>query len=290
MPEHFLDINDHDPAWLAAVLERGTALKAKNEPELLRGKTLAMVFEKPSLRTRVSFETGMLQLGGHALNIRPDEVGLGKREPAKDVARVLSGMVDGVMARLFDHATLRELADFATVPVINGLTDYNHPCQALADVMTIQEHFGKLDGLTVAWVGDGNNVARSMASACHALGMRFVCATPPGYELPTGDVGFTSTHDPVEAVREADVVYTDTWISMGQEAEKAERVREFGAFCVDEALLDKAPKHAVVLHCLPAYRGLEISDTVMESDRCLAFPQAHNRLHAQKGVLATLLG
>ncbi|MEM8874367.1 MAG: ornithine carbamoyltransferase [Planctomycetota bacterium] len=286
---HFLDINHHEPDWLHAVLDRAVALKARNEPDLLHGKTLAMVFEKPSLRTRVSFETGMLQLGGHALNIRPDEIGLGKREPARDVARVLTGMVDGIMARLFAHDTLKELAQYSTVPVINGLTDYNHPCQALADLLTVREHFGKLDGLTLAYIGDGNNVARSLANACHAFGMRFICATPPGYELATEAVGFMSTHDPVEAVREADVIYTDTWVSMGQEAEKAQRVSEFGDFCVDAALLDKAPAAAIVLHCLPAYRGLEISDDVMESERCLAFAQAHNRLHAQKGVLATLL-
>ena len=283
---HFLDIEDHSADWLRGVLDRAAALKARNEPELLRGKALAMLFEKPSLRTRVSFEAAMFQLGGHALNLRPDEVGLGTREPAADVARVLGGMVDAVMARLFSHDTLRDLAAASPVPVVNGLTDFNHPCQALADVLTLTEHFGDLAGRKIAYLGDGNNVARSLAALCRKLGVGFVCCTPPGYEL-AGD--HEQTADPAEAVRDADAIYTDTWTSMGQEAEKQQRIKDFAGYAVDAALLEKAPARAVVLHCLPAYRGVEIAADVIDGPRSLVFPQAHNRLHAQKGVLATLL-
>ena len=248
-----------------------------------------MLFEKPSLRTRVSFETAMLRLGGHALNLRPDEVGLGTREPPRDVARVLGGMVDGIMARLFAHGTLTELAEHSPVPVINGLTDHSHPCQALADALTLIERFGDLSGITVAYVGDGNNVARSLAVVCDKLQASFRCCTPAGYELDAGRTPVEAFTDPVAAVKDVQVVYTDTWTSMGQEAEKAKRIADFAGFEVNDALLQHAAADAVVLHCLPAYRGSEISDAVMESDRCLAFPQAHNRLHAQVAVLATLL-
>ena len=271
-----------------------------NDP-VLAGKTLAMVFEKPSLRTRVSFAVAMTHLGGNGLLLRQEEVGLGSREPIQDVARVLSGMCDGIMARTFEHEKVTGLAQWSTVPVINGLTDYSHPCQAMADLMTLEEHFGKLDGRTVAYVGDGNNVARSLSVACGKFGMNFVLASPPGYELPPDDVErirrqvprmtFETTNDPVQSVRAADAVYTDTWVSMGQEAEKARRVKDFDGFQVNEALMDKAPGHAVVLHCLPAYRGLEISDGVMEDPRrSLIFPQAENRLHFQKGLVAVLMG
>jgi ornithine carbamoyltransferase len=232
--------------------------------------------------------------------LRPDEVGLGTREPPKDVARVLAGMCDGIMARVFEHEKLTELAAHSKVPVINGLSDYSHPCQALADVMTIEEHFGKLTGLTVAFVGDGNNVARSLAVACGKFGVRFVLSSPPGYTLPEDEMDgvmarvpsmdFSTCHDPRDAVREADVIYTDVWTSMGQEAENAQRERDFSGFCVNETLLAAAPAQAVVMHCLPAHRGLEISDAVMESPRSLVFPQAENRLHFQKGLLAVVMG
>jgi ornithine carbamoyltransferase len=230
--------------------------------------------------------------------IRGEEVGLGVREPVQDVARVLSGMCDGIMARTFEHAKVTELAKYSAVPVINGLTDWNHPCQAMADVMTVEEHFGRLEGLTIAYVGDGNNVARSLAAVCGKFKMRFVIAAPRGYELPEEDVrkfkgdgvAFEQTNDPAAAVKGADVLYTDTWVSMGQEAEKAKKLKEFAGFGIDEELLGKAPKSAVVLHCLPAYRGYEISDGVMESSRSLVFPQAENRMHAQKGIMAVLMG
>jgi ornithine carbamoyltransferase len=303
---HFISIADTAARDLRHALDVAHQLKVqlkttgKNDP-LLANQTLAMIFEKPSLRTRVSFAVAMTQLGGQGLLLRDEEIGLGKREPIQDIARVLSGMCDGIMARTFEHEKVKDLARWSRVPVINGLTDFSHPCQAMADIMTLQDHFGQeLSGRTVAYVGDGNNVARSLSVACGKLGLRFVLASPPSYELPRDEVDrimsqvpemdFQVTHDPAEAVKEADAIYTDTWVSMGQEAEKAKRLRDFKGFRVDQQLLDAAPDHAVVLHCLPAYRGLEISDAVIESKRSLVFPQAENRLHFQKGLLAVLMG
>jgi ornithine carbamoyltransferase len=304
--KHFTAIADCTPEELNHVMDVSFRLKdqlkrtGRNDP-VLAGKTLAMIFEKPSLRTRVSFAVGMTQLGGSGLLLRQEEVGLDTREPLKDVARVLSSMCDGIMARTFEHDKVLNLAKWSSVPVINGLTDYSHPCQAMADLMTLMEHFGRdLRGRTLAYVGDGNNVARSLAVACGKFGLRFVLASPGSYALPSEDVDrimshvpdldFVVTDDPVEGVRDADCIYTDTWVSMGQEAEKARRVKDFAGFQVDEKLLAAAPRHAVVLHCLPAYRGLEISDAVMESPRSLVFPEAENRLHAQKGLMAVLMG
>jgi ornithine carbamoyltransferase len=302
---HFIAIADHTPDFLRHVLDVSKRLKnqlkdtGRNDP-VLDGKVLAMIFEKQSLRTRVSFSVGMVQLGGSSLKLRGEEVGWGKREPLKDFARVISSMCNGIMARTFEHDKLLELAKWSAVPVINGLTDYNHPCQAMADVMTVEEKFGKLAGLSMAFIGDGNNVARSLAGACGKFGMRFTLATPAGYEWSQADVDhimskvpgldLVSTRDPADAVREADVVVTDTWVSMGQEAEKERRGRDFAGFQVDEKLLSTAPKHAVVLHCLPAYRGLEISDAVIEGPRSLVFQEAENRLHVQKGLMAVLMG
>src|SRR5688572_8347885 len=302
---HFIAVSDHSTEQLRHMLDVSKRLKQQlketgsNDP-ILAGQSLAMIFEKPSLRTRVSFAAAMTQLGGSTMMLRGEESGWGKREPIKDFARVISSMCDGIMARTFLHANIQELAKWSSVPVINGLTDFNHPCQAMADVMTVEEHFGKLSGLTVAFVGDGNNVARSLASACGRFGMRFVLASPAGYEFKGDDVDkimaavpdldFITSHDPREAVREADVVVTDTWVSMGQEVEKQRRMQDFSGWQVDEALLSAAPKHAVVLHCLPAYRGLEISEGVIEGPRSLVFAEAENRLHFQKGLLAVLLG
>ena len=302
---HFLSLADQSPAELRHLLDTAKRLKAqykstgRNDP-VLAGQTLAMVFEKPSLRTRVSFSVAMTHLGGAGLLLRDDEVGLGKREAVQDVARVLSSMCDGIMARTFEHQTVLDLAKHSRVPVVNGLTDYNHPCQAMADLMTVEEHFGTLAGRTMAFVGDGNNVARSLAIACGKFGLRFVLSSPGGYELPTGDMDrvmarlpeldFETVADPVEAVHDADVIVTDTWVSMGQEEEKARRVADFAKHKVDAALLAAAPAHAVVLHCLPAYRGLEISEDVLEGPRSLVFPEAENRLHFQKGLLAVLMG
>jgi ornithine carbamoyltransferase len=305
--KHFTSLSDCTPEQLRHLLDVSYRLKKQlketgRNDALLPGKTLALVFEKPSLRTRVSFSVAMTQLGGSGLILRDEEVGLGKRELVQDVARVLSGMCDGIMARTFEHAKVTGLAKWSTVPVINGLTDYSHPCQAMADLMTLEERFGagKLKGKTLAYVGDGNNVARSLALACGKMGMRYVLASPPSYALPGDDVDrimaqvpdmdFVVTDDPADAVREADCVYTDTWVSMGREEEKAQRVKDFHGFRVDEALMSNAPKHAVVLHCLPAYRGLEISEGVLEGPQSLVFPQAENRLHFQKGLVAVLLG
>lgn len=303
--KHFLTISETSTDDLRHLLDVAVRLKkqykdtGRNDP-VLAGKTLAMIFEKPSLRTRVSFAVAMTHLGGSAVLLRQEEVGIDTREPLQDVARVLSGMCDGIMARTFEHEKVTGLAKWSTVPVINGLTDYSHPCQAMADLMTLQEHFGSLAGRTVVFVGDGNNVARSLSVACGKFGMRFVLAAPPAYRLPEEDVDwvmrqapdmdFEITDDPVEAVKEADCVYTDTWVSMGQEAEKARRLKDFAGFQVDEKLMAAAPERAVVLHCLPAYRGLEISEAVMEGPRSLVFPQAENRLHLQKGLVAVLMG
>ncbi len=303
--KHFVAIADHSPEELRHIFDVARCLKkqlketGKNDP-ILAGKTLAMVFEKPSLRTRVSFSAGMTQLGGVGMYLSKDEVGLGVREPVQDVARVLSSMCDGIQARVFKHENIVGLAKWASVPVINGLSDYNHPCQAMADLMTVEEHFGELKGKTVAFIGDGNNVARSLAIGCGKFGMKFIIASPAGYEFSREAADeilqqvpmlkFSALRDPTDAVTEADVVVTDTWVSMGQEAEKAKRLKNFAGFQLDEKLLSQAPKHAVVLHCLPAYRGYEISESVIEGPQSLVFPEAENRLHAQKGILAVLMG
>ncbi|MGA2583066.1 MAG: ornithine carbamoyltransferase [Tepidisphaeraceae bacterium] len=270
-----------------------------NDP-ILAGKTLAMIFEKPSLRTRVSFHVAMTHLGGEGILLRNEEVGLGVREPVADVARVLSGMCDGIMARTFEHQKILDLAKYSSVPVINGLTDYSHPCQAMTDILTIQEKLGSLAGKTIAFIGDGNNVALSLLEAAGRFNMRFILAAPKGFELPEAEVAalraqmpnldFHYTISPTDAVRSADAIYTDTWVSMGQEREKEARIKAFTGFIIDEKLLAAAPPHAIVMHCLPAYRGLEISDAVMEGPQSVIFDQAENRLHYQKGLLAVLMG
>lgn len=302
---HFIAITDHSTDWLRHVLDVSKRLKQQlkttgRNDSVLANKTLAMIFEKPSLRTRVSFAVAMTQAGGSSIILRQEEVGLGGREELRDIARVISSMCDGIMARTFEHEKVTELAKWSSVPVVNGLTDYNHPCQAMADLLTIEEHFGKLNGLTMAFVGDGNNMVRSLAAGCGKFDMRFILAAPQGYELPDDDVrqltaqvpglSYATLRDPAAAVREADVIVTDTWVSMGQETEKQKRLNDFAGFAIDEKLMSHAPKHAVVLHCLPAYRGYEISDGVMESERSLVFQEAENRLHAQKGLLAVLMG
>lgn len=303
--KHFISIADTPLAELQHVMAVARRLKAqlkttgRNDP-ILADKTLAMIFEKPSLRTRVSFAIGMNQLGGTGLLLSRDEVGLGTREPVKDVARVLASMADGIMARVFEHQKLIDLARYSAKPVINALSDYSHPCQAMADLLTIDEHFGTLEGLRLAYIGDGNNVARSLAVACSKFGMKFSIATPRGYELPGDDLkkihakmsefAVDVRAAPIDAVKDADIVVTDTWVSMGQEEEKAKRVAEFKGFALDESLMDHAPRHAIVLHCLPAYRGYEISEGVFESERSKVFQEAENRLHIQKGILAVLMG
>ncbi len=298
----FLSINDCSAKQLKELLKRSSELKklykAGSRDLCLCGKTLAMLFEKPSLRTRMSFEVAMTDLGGSAIYVKPEDIGgIGKREPIKDVARVLSRYVDGIMARTFEHSSITELAAFATVPVINALTDHSHPCQAMADVLTISEHCGRLEGVKIAFIGDGNNVARSLAFACAKLGMKMVIASPAGYELDAESIqtanqisadSVSQTSDPTQAVLDADIIYTDTWVSMGQEDEKQKRCADFAGFQVNAKLLKSAPA-AKIMHCLPAYRGFEITDEVAESENSIMFDQAENRLHFQRALLKKLL-
>jgi ornithine carbamoyltransferase len=306
MKKDFLAINDYSKIQLEELLNLALSLKKEyfkqGNPPLLKGKVLGMVFNKPSLRTRISFDMAMRHLGGDALFISPNEIGLGKRESIADVARVLSGYVSGIMARVFEHPHVTELAKWSSVPVINGLSDYNHPCQAFTDIFTIFEHFGTLDDLTVAYVGDGNNVALSLLHACARLGISFTIASPEGYDIApkawleaeheSGKNGASIKQLRIaqDAVINADVVYTDTWTSMGQEEESKKREILFPPFQVNSALLKVAKPSAVVMHCLPAHRGQEITDVVADGPQSLLFTQAHNRLHAQKAILLDLLG
>jgi ornithine carbamoyltransferase len=258
-----------------------------------------MLFEKPSLRTRISFQVAMTDLGGTAIYVKPEDIGgIGKREPVKDMARVMSRYVTGIMARTFEHSTVTELAEYATVPVINALTDFSHPCQAMADVLTIKEHCEDFEGKKIAFIGDGNNVARSLAFACAKLGMTMVVASPAGYELDAESIEKANqlsadcvrqTNDPDAAVQEADIIYTDTWVSMGQEDEKQKRQADFAGFQVNTELVKSAPDNVKIMHCLPAYRGLEITDEVIESPNSIMFDQAENRLHFQRALLKKLL-
>ena len=301
----FLDIADHSPGELQDLLDLAARLKKEhksggNRP-LFAGKALAMVFQKPSLRTRVSFEMAMQHMGGHALYLSPFEIGLGKRESIPDVARVLAGYVDIIMARVFAHHHVTELAEWSDVPVINGLSDFSHPCQAMADALTIQEEFGSLKGLNVSYVGDGNNVSVSLMMIAAKLGANFAMANPPGFDMPEETIdqaaGFAAASgssirlygNAYEAVKNADVIYTDTWTSMGQEEEAEARRQIFPPFQVNEALVSAAKPETIVLHCLPAHRGEEITDAVADGKHSRLFPQAENRLHAQKAVLARLL-
>lgn len=305
--KHLLSLADLSSDEIWQILNLALELKeewsrAGNRP-LLRGKTLGMLFQKPSLRTRVSFEMGMIHLGGQAIYLSPNEVQLGKRESVADVARVLSRYVDGIMARVFDHAHIEELAAYSRVPVINGLSDYNHPCQALSDLLTILEKKGQLKGLRLAYMGDGNNVAASLLFGGTKVGMEVALATPPGYEI-TEDVEDLATafaeesggrviltYEPLEAVAGADVIYTDTWTSMGQEAEAEERLKVFPPYQVNDELVAASGKdEVIVMHCLPAHRGQEITNEVADGPHSVLFDQAENRLHAQKAVLALLLG
>ncbi len=299
----FIETLDYSSQQLKELLSESARLKKlykKGGSDLcLAHKTLAMLFEKPSLRTRISFEVAMTNLGGHAIYVKPEDIGgIGKREPVKDIARVLSRYVDGIMARTFAHSVVVELAQYATIPVINALTDWSHPCQAMADVLTIQEHFGKLDGIKIAFIGDGNNVARSLAFACAKLGMKFVVASPAGYELDKETIATANKiaagtaeqiKNPKEAVADADVIYTDTWVSMGQEDEKQKRIKDFAGYQVDANLVKTAPKHVKIMHCLPAYRGLEITGEAAESPNSIIFDQAENRLHFQRALLKKLM-
>lgn len=301
----FISMDDLTPDEIRAVLERSSDLKRRHRagesPPALAGKTLAMIFEKPSLRTRVTFEVGMRQLGGYAIYLSPQDIQLGTRESVPDVARNLSRWVNGIMARTFAHRTVQDLAEYATVPVINGLSDREHPCQILGDLLTIQDHARRLNGVRVAWVGDGNNVCHSLLLAGGKVGMHLAVATPSGYE-PANEIvsrarslagksggSISVGHDPKEAVRGADIIYTDVWVSMGQEAKRAERLKAFAGFQVDSALVRAAGPQVKVMHCLPAHRGEEITDEVLDGPQSIVLDQAENRLHAQKGLLAMIL-
>ncbi|MFW6003970.1 MAG: ornithine carbamoyltransferase [Halanaeroarchaeum sp.] len=296
MTRHLLDIDDLTPDELQTVLDRAAELKDAHESgtsgEPFDNQTLGMIFEKPSTRTRVSFETGMTQLGGHAIFLGPDDIHLGHGEPIKDTARALSRYVDVIMARLFDHEDAEELAEYATVPFVNGLTDEAHPCQTLADLLTIREQFDGFEDVQVAWVGDGNNVAQSFALGAAMVGLDLTVATPEGYEIDDEvleravELGTApeTTHDPETAVADADLVYTDVFVSMGEEDEREEKLQAFEEFQVTTDLVGDRK----LMHCLPAHRGEEVTDEVIESDSAIVWNQAENRLHAQKGLLVWL--
>jgi ornithine carbamoyltransferase len=302
----FIAVADFSPEELQSMLDLAVNLKqawqSGGNPPLLKNKVLAMIFQKPSLRTRVSFDMAMRHLGGDALYLSPAEIGLGKREAIADIARVISGYVDVVMARVFDHEHVVELARWSDIPIINGLSDYNHPCQAMADALTIQEEFGNLKGVNVAYVGDGNNVATSLLHICAKLGANFRLASPAGYDLPAtavemgkqiaGESGsqISFYRDPQSAVQGAQVIYTDTWTSMGQEEETKKRESVFPPYQVNAELVATADPQVIVMHCLPAHRGQEITDEVADGPYSRLFPQAHNRMHAQKAILARVLG
>ncbi len=301
---HFIDLFDVTRAEASEMLDLAARLKAANDdhakrPQLLAGRTLGLVFDKPSLRTRVSFEAAITQLGGNALFLPGKDVGLGSRETVADFARVISQYVDALAVRTFSQTTIEELARHATIPVINALSDSAHPCQALADMMTLQEQLGRLEGLKFVFVGDGNNVARSLAQASALFGVEFVLACPPGYEYPPEftekfatiypGVPLPVENDPAKAVEDADAVYTDVWASMGQETEVESRKEVFAPYRVDSALMAHAKPSAIFLHCLPAHRGEEVTDAVLDGPQSRVIPEAANRLHLQKALLAWLL-
>ena len=303
MVKHFLHITDFtaDEIWETLNLAKELKVKFRQREDFkpFKNKSLAMIFAKPSARTRVSFETGFEWMGGHALFLGPNDIGIGKREAIKDISRLFSRFNDLMMARLFDHQHILELAEYSEIPVINGLTNYNHPCQIMADIFTIWEHREYLDDLKITYVGDGNNVVHSWIHLAERFPMKFICACPEGYE-PNNEVvqrcnkvGLSSVevlHDPVAAVKSADVVYADVWASMGQKAEVEEREKAFKQFQVNEELMAATGKHTLFMHCLPAERGREVTDGVMESDASIVFDQAENRLHVQNSIMVKLAG
>ncbi|HWE41923.1 MAG TPA: ornithine carbamoyltransferase [Gemmatimonadaceae bacterium] len=302
MPERphrdFLAIPDFTTKELEGLFDLADRMRTgKYDRKPLAGKSLAMIFMKSSTRTRVSFEVGAWQLGGHALFLSPRDVQLGRGEPIKDTARVLSRYVDGIMIRTFAHAEVVELAEFATVPIINGLTDLLHPCQILADLLTVRQHLGTYEGKKIAWVGDGNNMANSWINAAYRLGFDLTLACPEGYdpdaailERAKKKAKVKVVRDPKEAVDGADVVNTDVWASMGQEEEQKIREKAFAGYQVDDALMKRAHKKAIFLHCLPAHRGEEVSASVIEGSQSRVWDEAENRLHVQKAIMAVLMG
>lgn len=297
----FLSIADLSPQEVAGIIQRAGKLKSGIQDKPLTGKSIAMLFEKPSLRTKVSFDIAVYQMGGHPIYMGRDEVGLGGRESVSDVARVISRYVDIVVARTYSHQTLEELAACASVPVVNALSDVEHPCQALGDMLTMNEHMTKLAGLRIAYIGDGNNVAVSLALAAASVGASFVIASPPGYELPSEVVrrakalavgsaaAIEQVTRPEEAVEGVDVVYTDVWVSMGQEAEAEKRLKEFQGYQVSPSLMKHAKPGAIFMHPLPAHRGEEVSENMLDYPQSVVFDQAENRLHAQKAILELLV-
>ena len=301
----FLTLKDFTRQEIEEMVNLGIDLKAKQKAgiptPILAGKTLGMIFQKSSTRTRVSFEVGMYQLGGSALFLSTNDLQIGRGEPIKDTARVLSRYLDGIMIRTYSHADVEELAEYADIPVINGLTDDYHPTQIIADLITIQEHKGKLEGIKFAYVGDGNNMTHSLMIGCAKVGMDVTVACPDGY-MPNPEIvalaqgyaaesggSVTVMHDPKEAVKGVDVVYTDTWASMGQEAEKEIRKKAFAGYQVDDAMMALAKPDAIFMHCLPAYRGMDVTDEVIESPQSVVFDEAENRLHAHKAIMASVM-
>ncbi len=302
----FISLHDLSKEEITKLLELAIKLKAETKKgiahPILAGKTLGMIFTKSSTRTRVSFEVGMTQLGGYPLFLSSNDIQLGRGETIYDTAKVLERYLDGIMIRTFAHSDVLELAMHADIPVINALTDLLHPCQVLADLQTIYEHKGTLEGLKFAYIGDGNNMAHSIMYGCAKMGLNCAIATPEGYEPNAevcenarADAKFSGseliiTQDPVDAIKNADIVYTDTWVSMGQEAEKAERLKTFMPYQIDSTLFANAKKDAIFMHCLPAYRGFEVTADVIDGANSVIFDEAENRLHAQKAILATLMG
>ena len=301
MAKHFLHISDYNTDQIWEILHLSKELKTKfhNKENFkpFRDRSLAMIFAKPSARTRVSFETGFEWMGGHALFLGPNDIGIGKREAIKDISRLFSRYNDVVMARLFDHQHIIELAEYSDIPVINGLTDYNHPCQIICDILTIWEHKGNLDNLKICYMGDGNNIVHSWLQLASRLPMDFVCCGPEGFEPDLDTVkmvedsassSFQLSHDPISAVRDADVIYTDVWASMGQKEEATEREKVFAPYQVNKDLINNTGKDTLFMHCLPAERGREVTDEVMESKNSIVFDQAENRMHAQNAIMVYL--
>lgn len=303
--KNLLTLHDCTSEEVLQILKTAECLKLRQQigdpHPLLERKTLGMIFQKPSLRTRVSFETGMTQLGGHAIYLGPDDISLGKRESTEDIARVISRYVDLIMARVFEHEIVADLAKYASVPVINGLSDLAHPCQVLGDLLTIDEKKRRLSGLKLAFIGDGNNVANSLLYGGAKVGMHVTVVSPPGYEVESGvlqqaqhDAAQTgaelkSTHDPLEAVRDADVIYTDVWASMGQESEAEERKQQFQPYQVNLDLLNKAKPDVIFMHCLPAHYGEEVTYEVAQDPHSVIYDQAENRMHAQKAIMVLVV-
>ncbi|WP_319525856.1 ornithine carbamoyltransferase [uncultured Desulfosarcina sp.] len=303
MKRDFLHITDFTAdeihATFALAREIKERFKRREDYKPFKDHTMAMIFAKPSARTRISFETGFFRMGGHALYLGPSDISIGKREAVKDIARVVARYNDVIMARLFAHQHVLELAEYAAVPVVNGLTDYNHPCQIMADMFTILEHRGNLDDLKVAYVGDGNNIVHSWLRLAQRLPFHFVCTCPEGYEPDAATFGAAQraglseveiSHDPMAAVKNADIVYTDVWASMGQKDQAEERKVRFAGFQVDDALMAATGKKSLFMHCLPAERGVETTDSVIESEASIVFDEAENRMHAQNAILLKICG